>query len=1180
MPRCFTLLNLALALTTFSVTAVRGDITFTLQFNPASSGEARQVANSVAAAAAFYNLHGSFNKHWNVHYNAGIPTAEANYDGYMGFGGIRNERVAFHEAGHTFGMGTGPNYGNLIAGGVWKGQYGNQAQWDTYNDFGDGLHGDGHAVWPSGFNYDVEDGNAGNGFIERYWHTRIMAGIRADMGILSFTKEARNQAVVAGKTAEFRVESPRAATWQWSKNGNALSNGGDISGARTAVLRIANAEAADAGTYRCTVTGAGETLLCRPRQLWIHPAAQLGQWNFDGNVADSVNGSNGVAFGSPAYAAGKIGNAVDLDGTNDYVDLPDAVGRAGEVTVAGWVNWDGGGSWQRFFDFGSGVNQYFFLSPRSGSSTMRLAFKDSINGKDVEYQVNAPVPSTGQWVHLAAVLGDGSMTLYVNGKAAGSAFGLDSNLAAFPPTNNYIGKSQFADPLFNGRVDDFRIYAKALGGAEIWALWGQSPNQAPVFAPDTVITLPPLNALEAFSGQTLASGASDPESDVLTFSKVDGPAWLTVAANGALSGRPGPENNGLNTFAVRVKDPSGAGSDATLRILVSAPYGPIVTSSSTAPLTGTHDQASLPGNLPESGTIGGTAVSADNDESTYVAESRSSKGQTFTTGSNPQGYLFQSFTLQHVNWPDFTESGTSYDIQPGDRWVFEIGTLNGTAKSPLVNYFATYEGTAITGSGNNGTGRFLTFNLSSQGLTLAPDTTYYFEIVPYTGASFLELNSSRANPYADGTAYRGTAAGSIGTGVTLLEGDYAFHADLEPRTSSLSSTVAYWNFEEGTADSYVSYTRNAANLYEGSIPDRSGHGNNLSVWSTNWHRYRSVVAGALTPRTGAANTRSLQNAGSYPGFTALNTGLTGWSPVAWTIEAAIRPEDATNGYQTFIGRDSQGTAISDPALAAFYFQLTPSGALQVAFSDAGGRAWTLTSAANAIQDNKWHAVAATSNGTTLWLYRKNISNGDAAYTLLGSLNLSGSANPALSTGSGKGGDWDPGVFTFARGLYNGAHTDRFFGHLDDIRFSGASLSPADFLYSPATLSPAQIWRQTHFTTTDNLGDAADGADPDHDGTSNLLERAFGGNPKGPDSNGLPGLDPGGSLLTFIYYRAKGFPELTFTVQENSGGLTGTWTPAIGTAVVTDIGAVEQVAFTVDPSSADRNFLRLQVVQAP
>ena len=157
-----TAVSLALALAA-ATSPTKADITYHLNFDPASSGEAQQVANSVAVAAAFYNQHGSFNKHWGVTYHPGIPTAEGNYDGYMGYGGTRNERVVFHEAAHTFGMGTHGAYGGLISGGLWKGKYGNQAQFDTYNDFGDGLHGDGHAIWPSGFNYDNEDG-----YIQRF----------------------------------------------------------------------------------------------------------------------------------------------------------------------------------------------------------------------------------------------------------------------------------------------------------------------------------------------------------------------------------------------------------------------------------------------------------------------------------------------------------------------------------------------------------------------------------------------------------------------------------------------------------------------------------------------------------------------------------------------------------------------------------------------------------------------------------------------------------------------------------------------------------------------------------------------------------------------------------------------------------------------------------------------------
>ena len=590
-------LNLAtvtlLAVAVWIRPAALADITYTLQFNPASSPEAQQVANSAAVAAAFYNQHGSFNKHWNVYYNPGIPTAEGNYDGYMGFGGTRNERVVFHEAAHTFGMGTTTAYANLIAGGVWGGQYGNQAQSDTYNDFGDGLHGDGHAIWPGGFNYDNEDG-----FIERIWHTRIMAAIRADMGILSFTREARNELVPPGQTAEFRVVAPVAATYQWQRNGAPLANGGNISGATSPVLRIANTQTANQGTYRCTITGANETLLSRSRQLWVIPAQQLGQWNFDGNVNDSVSTNHGTVFGAPAFVAGKIGSAVDLDGVDDYLQLPAGTGMAKDITVATWVNWDGGNNWQRIFDFGTGIHQNFFLTPKSGNNTLRLSFKDSITGTDSEQQVNTTVLPMGQWVHLAAVLKGDYATLYVNGVAVGSVFNVLMNPIDFTATQNYIGKSQYADPLFNGRVDDFRIYNHALSGAAVWNLWGQSANQAPVFSSDS-IALPDATRGQAYVAPSLTNHVSDAEQNALTFTKLNGPAWLAVTANGSLSGTPGAFDEGLNTFIVRVRDSSGASSDAELRVNVLQPpvdfaSGPVAHWNFNDPALGAEHGAALP----------------------------------------------------------------------------------------------------------------------------------------------------------------------------------------------------------------------------------------------------------------------------------------------------------------------------------------------------------------------------------------------------------------------------------------------------------------------------------------------------------------------------------------------------------------------------------------------------------
>jgi acetyl esterase/lipase/fibronectin type 3 domain-containing protein len=92
-------------------------------------------------------------------------------------------------------------------------------------------------------------------------------------------------------------------------------------------------------------------------------------------------------------------------------------------------------------------------------------------------------------------------------------------------------------------------------------------NQTPVFTSDPIVA---ANAQEgAAYSATIADHASDPESDPMTFSKVDGPDWLRVASDGGLSGTPASTNTGLNVFTIQVS--AAGGSDtATLQITVDA----------------------------------------------------------------------------------------------------------------------------------------------------------------------------------------------------------------------------------------------------------------------------------------------------------------------------------------------------------------------------------------------------------------------------------------------------------------------------------------------------------------------------------------------------------------------------------------------------------------------------------
>jgi hypothetical protein len=101
-----------------------------------------------------------------------------------------------------------------------------------------------------------------------------------------------------------------------------------------------------------------------------------------------------------------------------------------------------------------------------------------------------------------------------------------------------------------------------------------NPASPPVFLTDPFAE-PPVAAGNAYAA-TIATNASDPNfGAVLTFSKFSGPPWLSVEANGGLSGTPVSTNAGNNLFLVEVADATGLSSYAAMSIDVT-PAAPIV----------------------------------------------------------------------------------------------------------------------------------------------------------------------------------------------------------------------------------------------------------------------------------------------------------------------------------------------------------------------------------------------------------------------------------------------------------------------------------------------------------------------------------------------------------------------------------------------------------------------------
>jgi hypothetical protein len=207
--------------------------------------------------------------------------------------------------------------------------------------------------------------------------------------------------------------------------------------------------------------------------ITVLPFVQRSQYSFEGDTTDALSGFNGVATGSPTYAAGRLGQAIVLDGSTSYVTLPSDVASYHDITIAAFVYWNGGNAWQRIFDFGNDTSHYLMLTPSTGS-VMQFSI---INGGSAQQVNSSAALPIGRWVHVAVTLSGNTGTLYVDGVAVATNTSLTINPDDFRPAKNYLGDSQYsADPLLSGRLDDFRIYNYALTAAQVFDIANPIPE--------------------------------------------------------------------------------------------------------------------------------------------------------------------------------------------------------------------------------------------------------------------------------------------------------------------------------------------------------------------------------------------------------------------------------------------------------------------------------------------------------------------------------------------------------------------------------------------------------------------------------------------------------------------------------------------------------------------------------
>ncbi len=223
---------------------------------------------------------------------------------------------------------------------------------------------------------------------------------------------------------------------------------------------------------------------------------------FDGSTSDGLNHYD---------PAGKIDGCINFDGTFGVIvpssELFNVAGFEDQITIAMWVkakeNFYPKGDWGILFQGGAwkvnntnkryitGYCPTLVMPPNNPTNrNVQILFRTSPDGSigsadDVFYQNAGPEDwGNDSWVHFAFVkyASEGKMYIYRNGVliAANEQANSQLNVDAIKSEGFNIGRISVDDLEYHGKMDDFRIYNRALSQAEIAHLAGKSSVYQPL----------------------------------------------------------------------------------------------------------------------------------------------------------------------------------------------------------------------------------------------------------------------------------------------------------------------------------------------------------------------------------------------------------------------------------------------------------------------------------------------------------------------------------------------------------------------------------------------------------------------------------------------------------------------------------------------------------------------------
>ena len=207
-----------------------------------------------------------------------------------------------------------------------------------------------------------------------------------------------------------------------------------------------------------------------------------------GTAAADISGSNhpGTLTNAPAWGAGKYGQGVNFDGTNDYINIADhadfTLDPAQSYTWSAWVKNNNFKEWSTVWSQTINSSNFFYFyahtstDPDGGPVTNGVSAYWWTNGGTNKLGAHSSnnVLTLGQWSYVAVTYDasqpqNNRFTIYVNGVdvTVRTDVGSTGTLTAINPTNIRVGSNQPFGEYINGSIDEVRFYKRLLTSVEV-----------------------------------------------------------------------------------------------------------------------------------------------------------------------------------------------------------------------------------------------------------------------------------------------------------------------------------------------------------------------------------------------------------------------------------------------------------------------------------------------------------------------------------------------------------------------------------------------------------------------------------------------------------------------------------------------------------------------------------------